>query len=74
MLASRDSTSLADILASWHQLLLLSWHQLGYLGTMLADILASWHQFSCLAAFLVLLGAKISILGWLWHHANIAFV
>ena len=67
-------TSLVDILASWHQLLLVSWHQLGHLGTSLADILASWHQLSCLAAFLVILGAKISIFWWLWHHANIAFV
>ena len=65
-------TSLADILASWHQLVLVSWHQLGHLGTSLADILASWHQLSCLIAFLVILGTKISIFWWLWHHENIA--
>ena len=59
---------------SWAAELLVSWHQFGYLGTSLADILASWHQLSCLAAFLVILGAKISIFWWLWHHANIAFV
>ena len=38
------------------------------------DIWPSWHQLTCLAAFLVFLGAKISIFWWLWHHANIAFV